>query len=1839
MSANLSQRSRRIFALLAVLLFLAAPALALALPAAQGNLAIDITVHRTVDQRARAYADKSDWPMFLHDPAHTGYTTSPAPVDNGTIWEASLGGTTTASPVVAGNAVIAATVMGIAHSLNASTGAELWNANLGSLNPSTAAVWNGHVIFGMQNGDLISLVAGNGTLEWKVSLGGAANTTPVISNGVVYVGTGASKVWAYNITDAKELWNVTVSGPVKYSAALSAKVLVVSSGGTLQALNATNGNALWSNSTAGTEISGPSIAGSSAQPSNWLALVTSNDGKLYAFNMSDGGIKWSSAISYGGPRTPAVKGTIAITTGVDRVQALNDTNGKYYWNLTATDGPVTSAALANTTLVFGTKAGINVTAFATLSVGPQRWSFKLKNPNAPALAYGRAFAIANDGKIEAFGHRSLAVIDVVSPDPMAQDGLLTLKGHGLDAAAFKNFRWSSDIDGIISEGPAKPTTVIAQPLSMGKHTISFQVQDDNWTWSLPVTAQVTVNLPTEWPMFRANTQRTGVSATAVPRMNGTKWAVHLTAPSDTFEVLASPIIVGKFAYIGTRDWFMHALNVSTGDQTWSYMTGGSIESTAAYAGGYIYFGSDDSRIYCMDADPSDGIDEGVQDSGAPYDLIWSYQTNGPIWASPAVVDGIVYVVTVGTVDPLHPNPARLYALRASPNGGDREVWHFTVPNNVVSYSSPVVYGDLVMFGANDNKLYAVNRWSGKEVWNYTTGDTIHSSPTAANGIVYFGSNDWRVYAVWTSNGSTAWTKSTGDMVQASPAVSNGVVYVGSMDNRFYALNATTGAQLWAFDARDGIWSSAAVVEDQVMFGSYDGYLYMVNTTTHALTWKKYVDVVAQSSPAVSHETVLIGAGHGNVYAVGRAPDLSVEPKDVTFSLSTPQVGVPGDIYVTITNKGTMHGNGTVNISDMVAGVPTNLDSRHVELDPGNSTSYPVPWVPSAAGFQIILVNITDVRPYDSNPANNKVMKSVSVLAQTEGWRMFQKDPAHTGVADIAAPNNNKLYWSYGFSGAIRASPIVADQLIYIGTMDGIYALAENPGQPTGIIVWSNTTIKNIEATPAVVNGIVYVATMDGNLFALDARSGKTLWSIHADTGPSSPIVHNGTIYLGTLTGKVLAMGATNGTVLWNRTMGGQIIGSPAVYDDKAVVVGNANGSFSKITSFNIKTGDERWSYRTGFDILSSPAIDETGHVYISDMNGTVYKFESVPDFQDDGIPNTGMPYDIIWYYPTGMPIRSTISIFSNNIYLTTGNTTVMSLTTNGELNWKRAYSSDEHRNLISSVATSQNKLFVGGDMIYCLDRSTGLKIWSYDTKTNVSASPAITLGKVILASESGGVYTFANITLVEPKAIISTPKDGSNHKIQEPITFNGSASTDDGVILAYLWDFGDGNMGTGATVVHTFDNVGDFTVTLTVKDNELSPLASTANVTIHILNNNHPTLGYVAITPMVGTIATKFDFTVVYSDPDDDPPAYVKVAVSGTDYFMQKVYKDATDFVGGVKYYCSTNLPSGNHHYSFVANDGVLYANNATGQSISGTGPKVWQVGEFTKGEIKVDIEYVGQGRVVIEPPTLHLDPPVDNKTSLSEKDMIFISTDQISEWRWLRLEVNMTGKNVTTGVTSLAIYWFNVSWQKMDTKQVQGKPIYWINITSDKEPTLGTFGLYGLPLPVNTLPHDLAVIAQPSDRVNVKAKVTLKLTAKDDESDPLYFKVVWGFKGSDNDSGLQLGTQKTGFSEINQSHTFDKKGTYKVEVSVTDSPGNSTRIVRTTIDITVREEGSSEALVVLVVIILVVLAVAFAVPIKGGRDDEDEEEEEETIPEDEEIGKGKRKGKGKAVVGAAEEE
>ena len=72
------------------------------------------------------------------------------------------------------------------------------------------------------------------------------------------------------------------------------------------------------------------------------------------------------------------------------------------------------------------------------------------------------------------------------------------------------------------------------------------------------------------------------------------------------------------------------------------------------------------------------------------------------------------------------------------------MWSYNTGGQV--YSSPAVANGIVYVGSVNDTLYALNATTGALLWSYTTGNWIYSSPTVANGVVYIGSYDYNVYA-------------------------------------------------------------------------------------------------------------------------------------------------------------------------------------------------------------------------------------------------------------------------------------------------------------------------------------------------------------------------------------------------------------------------------------------------------------------------------------------------------------------------------------------------------------------------------------------------------------------------------------------------------------------------------------------------------------------------------------------------------------------------------------------------------------------------------------------------------------------------------------------------------------------------------------------------------------------------------------------------------------------------------------------------------------------------------------------------------------------------------------
>jgi outer membrane protein assembly factor BamB len=276
---------------------------------------------------------------------------------------------------------------------------------------------------------------------------------------------------------------------------------------------------------------------------------------------------------------------------------------------------------------------------------------------------------------------------------------------------------------------------------------------------------------------------------------------------------------------------------------WNYTTGLGVESSPAVVGNVVYIGSDDGRIYALNAT-----------TGVP---LWSYLND--IDSSPAVVNGVVFI---GSSD------GNVYALDAS-NGA--KLWNYTtapspLPSHVGSNAcySPAVVGGVVYVGSQDFKIYALNAANGEVLWSYATGGQIFSSPAVANGVVYIGSDDGNLYALNAGSGAYLWQCHTVGSIDSSPAIVSGVVYVGSdyagtLTGNFLAVNASTGAKLWNLTAGSFASSSPAVADNVVYIGSTDGVVYALNATNGEEIWNQTVSVDLFSSPAVVDGVLYIGS--------------------------------------------------------------------------------------------------------------------------------------------------------------------------------------------------------------------------------------------------------------------------------------------------------------------------------------------------------------------------------------------------------------------------------------------------------------------------------------------------------------------------------------------------------------------------------------------------------------------------------------------------------------------------------------------------------------------------------------------------------------------------------------------------------------------------------------------------------------------------------------------------------------------------------------------------------------------------------------------------------------------
>jgi alcohol dehydrogenase (cytochrome c) len=132
--------------------------------------------------------------------------------------------------------------------------------------------------------------------------------------------------------------------------------------------------------------------------------------------------------------------------------------------------------------------------------------------------------------------------------------------------------------------------------------------------------------------------------------------------------------------------------------------------------------------------------------------------------------------------------------------------------------------------------------------------------------------------------------------------------------------------------------------------------------------------------------------------------------------------------------------------------------------------------------------------------------------------------------------------------------------------------------------------QGLEAAPIVEDGVLYIESEENNVFAVEANTGRPIWSYmypHAQHGHARGVaIGYGMIFLGTNDDHLLALNAKTGKEVWNvevepaEKCGCRINSAPIVLKDKVISGGTGGDAAHRgyLSAFDVKTGKLIWRF-------------------------------------------------------------------------------------------------------------------------------------------------------------------------------------------------------------------------------------------------------------------------------------------------------------------------------------------------------------------------------------------------------------------------------------------------------------------------------------------------------------------------------------------------------------------------------------------------------------------------------------------------------------------------------------
>lgn len=615
------------------------------------------------------------------------------------------------------------------------------------------------------------------------------------------------------------------------------------------------------------------------------------------------------------------------------------------------------------------------------------------------------------------------------------------------------------------------------------------------------------------------------------------------------EAVGRPLLLDGVLFAAAHDGGVAAVDAGTGSERWRFRLGTTTVCGLAAGAGVVVAADEAEQVVALDATSgrelwrwrvAGGV-EGLEVGGG-HVLVSRF--DGAVTALDAVDGAVVWTSVVGewlhwpvTVDGgrvLVPSPAG--AVVALDGDDGRELWRTPVgfPSRLA------LWRDRILVGGDGGGIAALDRSSGAELWRFDVPDLV-LPPVVAGEMVLAGAHDDRVYAVDAWSGALRWYVDMRTWVTTTPLAVDDLVVYGSLDGRVYALVAPPAADAvlavhqdegfrarpataadrrrqvdvvldrddvtrprvrWHIAADGPVTVAPAFAADAVLVAS-DRSLAALALEDGALRWRAPLGGAAGTVPLVLGGLVVVGARDGTVAAFGVA-DGAERWRATTGGdvLSTPALAVDRRTLVFGSRDGFLY---AVDAADGAERWRRQLDLIHAS---------------PAVADGVVYVPSRNDRLWALTVADGTVLWS----AQTADW----------AVAD----------------------PVIWRDRVLLGACDGTF---EAFARRDGARLWRFPTGADIWYRPAVVDDRVVFGSGDHHVYALDPASGRELWRRRTGNRAwSSVATWRDLVLVGSYDRQLWALETATGAPAWRLRLGG-ISGSPTVAGD-LVAVGSGDGS-------------------------------------------------------------------------------------------------------------------------------------------------------------------------------------------------------------------------------------------------------------------------------------------------------------------------------------------------------------------------------------------------------------------------------------------------------------------------------------------------------------------------------------------------------------------------------------------------------------------------------------------------------------------------------------------------------